>query len=114
AGAGGFTAPMGFAAGVNPQSVAIEDLNGDLAADLAIAGGSTTISVSFNQCASSAFTNSGFGCAGSGGLVPQLVGLGTPSPGGSVGLAITHGKPASQGLLILGTAPAAISIQKCT
>ncbi len=66
------------------------------------------------EAGSGAFLSYGAGCAGTGGLVPALSGIGIPSPGGGVGVAITNGKASGTGLLFLGTAQVSIPTQQCT
>lgn len=50
----------------------------------------------------SSISTAGAGCAGSGGLVPSLVGNGTPNPGQNTSLAITNGLGGAPALLFFG------------
>lgn len=61
-----------------------------------------------------AFFDHGLGCAGTGGLTPELSGFGTPAPNDVAGLQVSNGRPFGTGLLFLATAPASAPIMGCT
>jgi len=55
----------------------------------------------------SSFTSYGTGCAGTGGLVPQLDFYGIATPSGEVSAQVTSGLPNGFGILLVGLSPAA-------
>jgi hypothetical protein len=64
--------------------------------------------VSLGPVTPTAFTEYGAGTPGTGGVAPHLTGSGAGTPGGSVTLSITNGKPSANGALFVGAAQASL------
>ena len=76
-----FVSSSVLAVGSNPIAVAIGDLNGDCVDDVVVVNqGSNDVSVIFGVVGALA-QDLGAGCAGTGGLVPALAGIGAPTVG---------------------------------
>ena len=84
--------PVNLAVGLNPVAAAVGDLDGDCAEDVVVANqGSGDLSVHLGTVA--ALTEViGTGCAGTGGLVPQISGIGTPSLNSTFGIQLSQAR----------------------
>jgi len=60
------------------------------------------------------FMQYGSGCAGSGGLVPELSGSGNASPGGSVTIHVRDAKASGSGLMFLSLTPGNTPVSGCS
>ncbi|MGE3354965.1 MAG: hypothetical protein AB7O84_24775, partial [Planctomycetota bacterium] len=56
------------------------------------------------------FGHYGPALAGTGGIAPQIEGLGVPTPGGVVTIDVTQGLASTAGLLLIGTVPVAVPV----
>jgi hypothetical protein len=59
-------------------------------------------------------TTYGQGCAGTGMITPDLSAKGCPTPGGQAIVAVANGQPSAFGILVFGTARAALPVGPCT
>lgn len=60
------------------------------------------------------YSEYGSGCAGTGGQIPRLSGLGIPSPGNTINLRLQLGLPGALGTFVLSVAPGTVPLAGCT
>lgn len=109
-GAGGLRPPRLFVTPSGMTSVLVHDVDDDARPELTV--GSTTnagIWILPGQLDGDASAY-GIGCAGTGGIAPELWVQGTPHPGESLTVRVRRGLGGAMGLLVFGAAPALLPI----
>ena len=101
----GFSATHSCSAGINPVDITTGELNADSTPDVVVANigsNNVTVMLAVPQALSQ---NYGNGCPGTGGLIPQVSGLGIPVYGSNFAVELTNARPVSSAILGVSLAP---------
>lgn len=107
--AGVLQPPRTFAVPGTSSSLAAHDIDVDGRVDFVVAGFGDSIWMFRGQLDGDASAY-GIGCAGTGGIAPELWVQGTPHPGESLTVRVRRGLGGAMGLLVFGAAPALLPI----